>query len=260
MKYRYFFIVGVACLILATVLDWLRYGEENSFLVFGPAFMGLSAIFSPLILGGLRSPHMVGLRPGGRAVIQSLLFPFLGLGMFTWGILGEWDLVSRISFDGPCQHCQRCGTIWRLEGARDGRPKTLEGCAQCLDFPEAKSAAQSLFSELITQVREAQSSGNLSRVDEKMNFLNRSPLHVHFAGQYLFDWYPTTMEPRLDTAFGAPLKFVFTMNGVRKRLDEANPVYQIQFDFALIDSTVQADRFRVKREGEFVGHPLAKHP
>ncbi|MBI5369554.1 MAG: hypothetical protein HZA54_21150 [Planctomycetes bacterium] len=151
MNYALSFGLGVVCLAAAVVLDAKHVGEENSLLVFGPALLGLSAIFSPLILNWAfpRAPEdRLPVRPSGRAVIQSLLFPLIGAAFTVWGVLGATGVVGRVSFDGPQQHCRTCATNWILSGARGGRPHYVEACERCVATPGLLDEVAGMGTEL----------------------------------------------------------------------------------------------------------------
>lgn len=128
MRYRYFVLAGLGLFGVTAALEHFHVGEENSPLVFGPALLGLSAIVSPLILG---SSDDAPVRPSGKAVLQSVLFPILGLGLTVLGLLGAAGIVAPVSFDGPRQHCRACRTTWILKGERGDRPHYVDRCESC---------------------------------------------------------------------------------------------------------------------------------
>lgn len=253
MKYRYLFAAGVLCLGLAALLEWLHLGEENSLLVFGPAFMGLAAIFSPLVLGAAKAPEEVGFRPSGRAVLQSLLFPLLGVAMLVWGLLGETGVVPRFSFDGPRQHCRRCGVTWVLKGEREGRQHYIEGCSYCLDFPEVRQIVDAMFLELCAQQPEPQDGQSPEAFEDSIKLCNRSPVGVDVGSTLLFD--RNTPNRKLQTAFQAPLEFVLQIDGQRVRPEQPGLTYNLELRFTISERATGVARFIAQRTGEFTGIP-----
>lgn len=183
MGYRWFAAAGVGCLGATAVLSAYHLGEDNSPLVFGPAFLGIALIVSPLVLDAAAGEGE--LRPSGRAVLQAFVIPLAGLAMTLWGVLGALGIVDPVSFDGPRQHCRACETTWNLEGKRGSRPHYVDLCEHCTQLPELADELKLMVAELCVQ----QSAANKSeppKASLSLSTTNRSRVRVHPLG---FDVY-----------------------------------------------------------------------
>lgn len=252
MKYRYFMGLGVVSIVVAVVLGERHVAEENSPLVFGPAFLGLAAILSPLVLGWAREP-IQGVRPGGKAVLQSLVFPLVGLAMTVVGLLGEAGAMRKISFDGPKQHCRTCASSWSLSGERDGRPHYLEQCFACAEFPAVDAELKALLLGLEARACPTPDSPAVA-VQPEVLVINRAPLRLSVSHGLELRRPEDPRAPRLVVSpdFDCPLVLRLDVDGERTA---AAHEYRLTLRLSVFDRARQAPTHQVERTVTVQGIP-----
>ncbi len=265
MRYLHLCIAGVVCLAAAGLLSWFHVDEENSPLVLGLAFLGISLIVSPLIFGAARSEEgLGGMRPSGRAVLQAGLFPLVGAGLTVWGLLGAAGILPQVSFDGLRQHCQRCQRTYILEGERRGRLHYSPGCESCIRYPALTSEVEAMMKEICArlQVRsvdtpdpEEDPEAGWRRVRSEIRIEERTPLPVA-EGTLPFRIRGVLKDGSVlhpDPMNEAPLEIRVDIEGTLA--DPIDPTIRAKIRLTLFDLGKNAPLQTVEREGTFPAEP-----
>jgi hypothetical protein len=203
VKYRTFFAIAVLCFVTCAILSWLHIDEDNSPLIFGFVFLGISALASPLILSWAVAKDSP-VKPSFVNILRSIIFPLAGLFLLGWGILGAIGVVPAKSFDGQRQHCRACGVTWVFAHGRIG-PHYLERCSRCATLPGLADEAASMARELIERVNEDHD------VRPESATVNRSPVGVSAA--YWIDAEVKKSRRFTTNNYGAPEQFRLEIDG-----------------------------------------------
>lgn len=246
MKYRYWAALGGVCLAAATIFERMHLGEDNSPLVFGPALLGFSAFVSPLILGWAKETAG-DYRPGGRAILQSFLFPLIGGILTLWGLLAQAGMIPMTSFDGPRQHCRKCKTNWILEGKRDGRLHYVDACETCSTWPALTDEIASMYGELCARLPQK---GEGAHLMTRLKVANFSPVRVWLEG----------MDVRLSRVPGCAADFSYSSErplelrvDLRGELPAGASGYPLKARLSIFDVNAGSEVGSVEREKTLPG-------
>lgn len=168
----HFAVGGVLCWGAAGVVHWLHIHEANSPLSFGLWFLGLSGIATPIILGAAFNRESA-VRPGGKAVLQVVVFMLLGGVLTLWGLLGLVGLVRPVSWNGLRQHCLGCGTS---SGRRDSEPHYPEVCSRCASV-NLGTEVQGLIEDLCAKLGNDSSNPITVRSHVRLDDRTAAPLY-----------------------------------------------------------------------------------
>jgi hypothetical protein len=204
VRYRYFFAIAVLCFVTCAILSWLHVDEDNSPLIFGFVFLGISALASPLILSWAVAKDSP-VKPSFVNILRSILFPLAGLFLLGWGILGAVGVVPPKSFNGQRQHCRACGVTYVCVGTDRTGPHYLDRCASCTRLPGLAEEVSSMTRELIERVNEDHD------VRPESDIINRSPVDVS-VGQWITGEVKRSRRFTTNN-YGAPEQFRLEIDG-----------------------------------------------